>query len=127
MKNKIGGLLQKLVTPPPIFNQFTSEIFHSVLQEIIYGIMEVFEFVWYIGFFPSQQRVGIFCFSKHLFILVMVRHVRVSICLSQFFTLCTLRHEVLMLERINKIFTIEVKILRQQYEFLCKKKDFDIL
>ena len=74
-KETIGGLLQKLVTPPPIFKQFTSEIFHSVLQEIIYDIMGVFEFVWYIGFFKCQQRVGIFIFSKYLFILVMVRNV----------------------------------------------------
>ena len=31
-KNKIGGRLQKLITPPPIFNQFTSKKIHSVLQ-----------------------------------------------------------------------------------------------
>ena len=46
------------------------------------------------------------------------------IFLSHFFTLCTILHEVVMLERIN---ILEVKIIRQQYEFLCKKKDFDIL
>ena len=44
-----------------------------------------------------------------------------------FFTSCTLLHEVVMIERIIKIFIIEVKILRQKYEFMCKKKDFDIL
>ena len=32
LKNKTGGLLLKLVTPPPTFNQFTSESFHSFLK-----------------------------------------------------------------------------------------------
>ena len=64
LENIIDGLFQKLVTPPPIFNQFTSEIFHSVLQEIVYDIMGVFDFVCYIGFYKSQQRVGTFIFSK---------------------------------------------------------------
>ena len=30
--------------------------FHSVLQEIIYDIMGVFEFVWYIGFFYASKE-----------------------------------------------------------------------
>ena len=38
----------------------------------------------------------------------------------------TLLNEVLMAERINEKFAIEVNILRQQHGFLCKKKDFYI-
>ena len=36
----------------------------------------------------------------------------------------TILNEVVTVEIINEKFTIEVKILRQQYEFMCNKKDF---
>ena len=36
----------------------------------------------------------------------------------------TILNEVETIERINEKFTIEVKILWQQHEFLCMKKDF---
>ena len=39
----------------------------------------------------------------------------------------TILNEVVTIKIINENFNIEVKILRQQHEFLCKKKDFYIL
>ena len=47
-EKKIGGLIQKLVTPPPIFNQFTSKTLHIVLHWIIYDFTGAFQFVCYI-------------------------------------------------------------------------------
>ena len=41
--------------------------------------------------------------------------------------MCNLLNEVVTVERINENLTIEVNILRQKYEFLCRKKDFYIL
>ena len=78
-------------------------------------------------FFLSQQRVGIYFFK------IFIYSGNGQKCLNflnshlNFFTLSTLLHEVVMRERVTKIFTIEVKILWQQCEFICKKKDFDIL
>ena len=58
----------------------------------------------------------------------MVRHISIfNILISKKFIMRTLLHEILTVEIINKKFTIETKILWQQHELLCKKKDFDIL
>ena len=50
-----------------MFNQFTSLLLHSVLQLIIHDFKRAFEFVCYIGFFWSQQKVGKIYFKSYFF------------------------------------------------------------
>ena len=55
----------------------------------------------------------------------MVRHISILIYLSRKITLRTLLlDEVVFVEIINVKLNIEVNILRQQHEFLFKRKDF---
>ena len=62
-------------TTSPIFNQFASEILHSVIHLRIYDMKQAYEFVCYIGKILSQKNVGKIYFSSELFLLVMVRHI----------------------------------------------------
>ena len=82
-KKNWWSILETCATSP-IFNQFTSELLHSVLHLRVYNVKRAYEFVCYIGYFLSQQKVDEIYFSSDFF-LIMVRHISIFNIFISFF------------------------------------------